>query len=244
MRQQAGGDRLIVPLDVSTHEDALRLVNTLTNVSFFKIGLQAFVAGNYLDLLKEIQQTRAEDGGVFIDLKLSGDIGNTIRRFVETLIGLNVKLLTLSESVATSKTAETINTIRDVRNEPEQLNILMVPMLSSLDDTDRAAHEFGDPRDTNTFIVDRGEKLLELGCDGLIVSGDAIGVCRNKLNCLIVSPGIRPAGFPPQDHKRFTTPAEAIRMGADRLVVGRPVIHADDPKGAAQAIMDEIDSVP
>ena len=243
MRPETAQDRLIVALDVSSHKEALRLVETLENVSFFKIGLQIFFAGNYLDLIKEIQEARAGNGGVFIDLKISGDIGNTICRFVEELIKLNVKLITLSESVATCKTVETINTIREVRGEQERLNILMVPMLSSLDDNDRESHEPGDPRDTNTFIVEQGEKLLKLGCDGLIVSGDAIGVCRSDLDCLIVSPGIRPIGFPSQDHKRFTTPAEAIQLGADYLVVGRPVIAATDPHRAAQDIIDEIDSV-
>ena len=241
MRPESGQDRLIVALDVSSHEEALHLVKTLKNVSFFKIGLQLFAAGNHLDIIREIQESRAGAGGVFIDLKISGDIGNTIGRFVEGLIGLNVKLITLSESVATCKTAETINTIRDVRGEQERLRILMVPMLSSSDNTDREIYELGDTRDTNTFIVERGKKLLELGCDGLIVSGDAIGLCRQKLKCLVVSPGIRPTGFPPQDHKRFTTPAEAIRLGADYLVVGRPVIDATDPYRAAQSIIDEID---
>ena len=85
--------------------------------------------------------------------------------------------------------------------------------------------------------------MLGYGCDGLIVSGDAIGACRERFgdSCTIVSPGIRPEGMSSDDHKRFTTPTEAIRLGADYLVVGRPITQAQDPKSAAQNIIDEIE---
>ena len=234
-------DRLIVALDVSSHEEALALVEKLDNVLFFKIGWQLFFSGNYLTLIRKIQERRSEGGGVFIDLKISGDIGNTISRFVEELIRFNVKLITLSESVATSKTIETISTIREVRGQRGYPEILMVPMLSSLDDNDRRLYEPNDPRDTDTFILEQGKALLRHGCDGLIVSGNAISVCR-QLDCLLVSPGIRPVGHPAQDHKRFTTPAEAIRYGADYLVVGRPILNASDQRQAAANIIDEIDA--
>lgn len=242
MKPKTGRDRLIVALDVPSHDQALHLVKALANVSFFKIGLELIVAGNYLKLLEEIQKTRGGGGRVFIDLKTSGDIGRTIGQVAKTLIEFNVKFITLSEPFAISMVAETIKTIREVRGDSDLLEILMVPMLSSLDDSDRAAHDLGDPRDTSTFIVERGRKWLDMGCDGLIVSGGAIGTCRRDLNCLIVSPGIRPAGFPAQDHKRVTTPAEAIQLGADYLVVGRPIITAEDSYQAAQEIIDEIDS--
>ena len=160
------------------------------------------------------------------------------------MIALNVKFIALCEPFAVSIAAETIKTIRtirEVRGDNDLLKILMVPMLSSLGDEERAAHEPDAPRDTDTFIVERGRKWLDMGCDGLIVSGDAISVCRRDLDCLIVSPGIRPSGFPPQDHKRFTTPTEAVRLGANYLVVGRPIITAQNPHQAAREIIDEID---
>ena len=76
----------------------------------------------------------------------------------------------------------------------------------------------------------------------MIVSGDAIGDCRERFpNADIVSPGIRPAWSASDDHKRITTPADAIRMGSDYLVVGRPITKNDDPFSAAKAIIDEMD---
>ena len=87
-----------------------------------------------------------------------------------------------------------------------------------------------------------GKSCSPQGCDGLIVSGDAIKACREKFpNADIVSPGIRPAWSGSDDHKRLTTPAEAIRMGSDYLVVGRPITKSDDPFAAAKAIIDEMD---
>ena len=76
----------------------------------------------------------------------------------------------------------------------------------------------------------------------MIVSGDAIRACRERFpNADIVSPGIRPAWAASDDHKRITTPADAIRMGSDYLVVGRPITQSDDPHRAAKAIINEMD---
>ena len=179
--------------------------------------------------------------GVFIDLKLSGDIGNTIRRFVKSCAALNVKFITLSEAVSKSKTISTIQAVRDARDQEGYPHILMVPLFSSLDAEDREAHDPSDTLDVNAFILDRGREMLRYGCDGLIVSGTSIKACKEQLPpCDLVSPGIRPTGFLPEDHKRYTTPAEAIRFGADYLVVGRPILHAPDRRHAAQCIIDEM----
>ena len=242
MDARVGKDRLIVALDVPTHEEALEVVGTLDNVSFFKIGLQLFLRGDLLSFIERLRDTRAGEGGVFVDLKLSGDIGHTIGRFVEGCAALDVKFITLSEAVSKSKTIATIQAVRDARGQEGHPHILMVPLFSSLDAEDREAHDPGDARDVNSFILDRGRAMLRYGCDGLIVSGEAIKACKEELPpCDLVSPGIRPAGFPPQDHKRHTTPAEAIRYGADYLVVGRPILDAADPRQAAQDIIDEVD---
>ena len=96
--------------------------------------------------------------------------------------------------------------------------------------------------DPEALIVNQGRALLNHGCDGLIVSGQAIKACRSEFpNAILVSPGIRPAGSSPDDHKRSTTPSEAMHYGADYLVVGRPISKSSDHQGVAQQIIDEID---
>ena len=233
--------RLIVALDVPTHQDALDLVRELHNVSFFKIGLHLLLGGSILGLIEQMQKTRGGEAQVFVDLKLTGDIPNTISRFVERCIPLGVRFLTLDDPAVTSKTVRTIKAVHDVRNGSDFPHTLMVPLYSSSDAEDLdelGLHQDGDP---TAYIVNRGRQLLGFGCDGLIVSGDAIQACRREFpDVCLVSPGIRPEGWSNDDHKRYTTPAEAIRYGADYLVVGRPILNAPNRRQAAQDIIDEI----
>lgn len=230
-------DRLIVALDVPTHSAAVDLVRNLSNVSFFKIGLQLFLAGDLFGLLHRLQDARgdADQGSIFIDLKIAGDISNTINGFVEHAQELGIRFITFAEAAETSITRHTLAAGREARGNTAIPQLLMVPLLSSL-----AAPQ--DPaQNTDTYIVERGGKMLELGCDGLVVSGTAIAACRRAYTeAVLVSPGIRLDGAASDDHKRFCTPGQAIQFGADYLVVGRPVLHARDPRGAAQRIIDEI----
>jgi orotidine-5'-phosphate decarboxylase len=93
LRQQQlrGQDRLIVALDVPTHDRAFELVDLLDNVGFFKIGLELLLAGDLLRFLQRLQEQKRQDTGVFVDLKLGGDIGNTIASLVRQRQPLNVK---------------------------------------------------------------------------------------------------------------------------------------------------------
>ena len=117
-----------------------------------------------------------------------------------------------------------------------------MPFLSSLDAADLPAAAAAGENSLEAVIVKRAQAALGAGCDGIIASGDAIQVCRLAFpSTLIVSPGIRPAGSSTDDHKRHTTPAEAIRLGADYLVVGRPIVKAPDPREATRRIIEEID---
>ena len=238
-----GKDRLIVALDVPTHEQAFELVSKLDNVSFFKVGLQLFMAGDMLGFIRKLQESRASQGGVFVDLKLSGDIGHTIIGLVEGCMALNVKFITLVESVLSATTVRTLQAAQQARGKARDPRLLMVPLLSSLN-TDDLLHATGNTTDSTDYIVDRGKAMLQHGCDGLIVSGEAIKACREAFSDIdIVSPGIRPVWATADDHKRLTTPSQAISYGADYLVVGRPIYNAKDPRGAAQKIIDEIDQV-
>jgi orotidine-5'-phosphate decarboxylase len=233
--------RLIVALDVPTHEDALDLVKELDNVSFFKVGLHLLLGGCILSLIEQMQDTRAGEGGVFIDLKLSGDVPNTIAHFIGRCIPLGVQFLTLDVPAVASKTIETISAAREARNGNSSPRLLMVPLYSSLDAEDLRAHGAGQPSDPSEYIVQRGRELRGYGCDGLIVSGEAIEACRDAFpDMCIVSPGIRPKGWSNEDHKRYTTPTEAIRFGANYLVVGRPILNAANRRQAAQCIIDEM----
>jgi orotidine-5'-phosphate decarboxylase len=243
LRQQQlrGQDRLIVALDVPTHDRAFELVDLLDNVGFFKIGLELLLAGDLLRFLQRLQEQKRQDTGVFVDLKLGGDIGNTIASLVRQLQPLNVKFLTLVESVPLAITLNSAKAAREARGAASDPRLLIVPCLSTMDQDD--LRESGISTDLDSYIVQRARVMIDGGFDGLIVSGQAIKFCRSAFpTAVIVSPGIRPAWASPNDHKRLTTPREAISLGADYLVVGRPITRASDPRAAAQLIIDEIDA--
>jgi len=227
-------DRLIVALDVPTVDVALRAVDELSNVSFFKIGYQLFVTGGVPRLLNALQ-----DKFVFLDLKVPGDIANTIAAVIDLCVNSGVMFLTLSESMPPAA-IRVAKATRDA-GQSETPKLLTVPFVSSLDATD--LQEITGERDLESFIVQRAGRAIESGCDGIIASGDAIRVCRQAFPhpTLIVSPGIRPAGSSTNDHKRHTTPAEAMRLGSDFVVVGRPILSSPAPRDAAKRIIAEIE---
>ena len=219
-------ERLIVALDVESHDRAIDLVKALTNVFFFKTGLATMFTINLIELLHVLQQERG--GHLFFDVKMSGDIGNTVELFISRAEELGIRFITLSE---TPFTAHALEHGKKARNGSHNPKLLMVPLLSSM------------PGSVES-IVCRGKDMLSMGCDGLVVSGtEAIRACRDAFQDVpIVSPGIRPSWYEngAEDHVRHTTPAEAVNAGADYIVVGRPIIRASNPKDAAQRIIDEI----
>lgn len=234
MEHLTGRERLIVALDVPIVDEALRVVDQLDNVSFFKVGLQLFITGGLPTLLQSLRHKQ-----VFVDLKVPGDISNTIAAVVDFCVSTNVRLLTLSESMPPSVIAAA-KAARTAKHSPHP-KFLTVPYLSSLDAGDLPV-EASDARDLDAYILRRAGAALAAGCDGVIASGTAIRLCREAFPepTIIVSPGIRPAGASTDDHKRSTTPAEAIRLGADYLVVGRPILKHSTPRDEAERIIAEI----
>jgi orotidine-5'-phosphate decarboxylase len=231
----AGKDRLIFALDVSSRSDASRLIEELDGVvSFFKIGLELLMTGGFEDLLETLVQRKK----VFVDLKLPGDIPETVRRAVAVGARRGVELLTLSAAAD----QDTIRAAVDGRGRSAKPRLLFVSYLSSQDRTDFARNQGAREEEFDAHVARKAKAALESGCDGLVASGGSIALLRGQHpETIIVAPGIRPSGSPADDHKRHTTPAEAIAMGADYLVVGRPIRDAADRAAAARRIIDEID---
>ena len=221
-------DRLIVALDVSSVEAAQAMVARLGDaVSFYKIGYQLAFAGGL-----SYARTLADAGKqVFLDLKLH-DIGNTVSEGVKSVSRLGASFLTVHAYPQTMKAA--------VQAREGGLQILAVTVLTSYDDRDLMAAGYG--AGVRATAAARAKNALEIGVDGLICSPAEAANLRAIVGpeMLLVTPGIRPAGAEIGDQKRVSTPAEAIEAGADYLVVGRPVIGADDPKAVADAIIAEI----
>ena len=221
-------DRLIVALDLPDVRAAEGMVEKLGDaVSFYKVGFELALAGG-LPFARALARSGKK---VFLDLKLH-DIANTVARATERAAELGATFLTVHAFPPTMRAAV------EGRGK-SALKILAVTVLTSWDDND--LEEAGYSHSVRDLVRMRAEQAREIGIDGLVASAAEAADLRKKIGAmLLVTPGIRPASGAAGDQKRIVTPTEAIKAGADHLVVGRPVLGADDPKAAAEAIVAEI----
>ena len=225
-------DRLIVGLDLPTVEEARVLVSSLGDaISFYKIGYQLVFAGG-LDFARQLI---AEDKKVFLDMKLL-DIDNTVAKGVENIARMGVSMLTLHAYPKAMRAA--VNAARG-----SGLTLLGVTVLTSMDEPD--LHEAGYDCDPRSLVLRRAEQARDAGMGGIVCSAEEASQVRRVVgpDLDIVTPGIRPAGADARDQKRVMTPADALRTGSSHLVVGRPIVKAQDPKAAARAILAEMAEV-
>jgi orotidine-5'-phosphate decarboxylase len=224
-------DCVIVALDVPTIAEAEALVTHLGDaVSFYKIGMElAYIGG-----IPFGQRLMMAGKKVFYDLKLH-DIPNTVER-------------------ATAQIAETGATFMTVHAYPQtlaaatkgaagsNLGILGVSILTSMSDDDAARAGYG--LGIADLVRRRARQAQENHASGLVCSPLEITAVRETVgqSLKIITPGVRPSGSDKGDQKRVMTPSEAIRAGADHLVVGRPITQAADPVAAAKAIVAEVEA--
>jgi orotidine-5'-phosphate decarboxylase len=222
---------IIVALDLASAEEALGMVERLGDrVGFYKVGLELYtVAGP-----RVVEELVARDKRVFLDLKLH-DIPNTVTRAVQAAAALGVDLLTVHASGGSRMMAAA----RDAAGDGVRL--LAVTVLTSLSPDDMGTvwgREIRSVRDE----VGRLARLARLAhMDGVVASALEASWVRAQIPrpFVIVTPGIRTAGTDRGDQTRVATPADAVRAGADYLVVGRPVTGAEDPAAAYGLILDD-----
>jgi orotidine-5'-phosphate decarboxylase len=225
-------DRLIVALDVPRVEDARALVKRIGDAaSFYKIGLELLYAGG-ADLARELI---AAGSKVFLDAKLL-DIPNTVERATANIAKLGASFLTIH-----GIDRKTLDAALKGRGSSD-LKLLAVTVLTSLGRADLA--EQGIDQEPAALVQHRARLAQKAGFDGIVCSAQEAAAIRTLVgpDMLIVTPGIRPAGAETGDQARVMTPARAIAAGADYIVVGRPVSQAKDPRAAAAAIVQEIET--
>ena len=220
---------MIVALDVADTAKAEALVKTLgDNVSFYKIGME-LVYGGGLEFARDLA---ASGKKVFLDLKLH-DIPNTVKKAASQVSRLGMSYLTVHAFPQTMKAA-----LEGTQGTGTQ--ILGVTVMTSYDDKDLKAAGYA--MGVKELVALRATQAKEIGIGGLILSAEEVTAMRALVgpSLDLVTPGIRPAGAAVGDQKRVMTPAEAIKAGATRLVIGRPITEAADPKAAADAVVQEI----
>jgi orotidine-5'-phosphate decarboxylase len=224
-------DKLIIGLDVPSVEEARAVVNRIGDAgTFYKIGYQLAYAGGF-EFARELI---AEGKKVFLDLKLH-DIGNTVEEGVRSVARLGATFLTVHAYPQTMRGAV-------AGKAGSSLKILAVTVLTSYDEQDLADAGYAPGVTAADLVTRRAEQARDLGIDGIVCAAPEAERVRAIVgpDRLIVTPGIRPAGSEAGDQKRILTPADAIRLGADHLVVARPIVKAADPRAAADAIVQEI----
>jgi orotidine-5'-phosphate decarboxylase len=223
-------ERLIVALDQPDIEQASRMARQLEGtVNFFKFGLALQMAPG----AEEFVRTLIREGKqVFLDYKYY-DIAETLKKAVATAARLGVSFLTIHG---------TRNLIEGaVRGRgTSSMKLFTVTVLTALDVHDIA--EMGFPGvSVEDLVLQRARIAMEAGCDGVVASGhEAAAIKKQSGKLLVVTPGIRPEGYPADDQKRKTTPRQAILAGADYLVVGRPITDQPDPCAAAKECIAEM----
>ncbi len=223
-------ERLIFALDVPSTDDAIRLVATLGEaVSFYKLGLELFMAGGYFELMDRLADLGKK---VMVDLKFF-DVPETVRLAVRQLAKRTPAFATVHGNDAILAAAV---------SEKGPVQILAVTVLTSLDQGDLA--DFGFKCDVEALVLSRARRALALGCDGVVSSGLEAEQLRASLGdrFLVVTPGIRPVANT-DDQKRTVDVEQAFQNGADYIVVGRPIRDAADPRAAAERIQERIQTL-
>jgi orotidine-5'-phosphate decarboxylase len=227
-------DRLIVALDLPSVDAARAMKARLDGiVTFYKVGLWLIFAPGFEAFLDDLLNSGCN---VFLDAKMF-DIGETVRRGIERVAERGVSFVTLHGD------SDIIRAAVEGRGS-SKLKLLVVAVLTSLNE--RGLRELGHTGTVADLLADRAKFALDHGIDGIIASPqDNPNAIRARLNTerlLVVTPGVRLAGAALDDHKRSGTPAQAIANGADYLVVGRPVVQADDPAAMARRIIADMKS--
>ena len=230
MRQ--GKDYIVFPLDFSDYESAVRYIKLLKNyVGVFKIGLELFVSQGpgIIGSIRSICNNK-----IFLDLKLH-DIPETVKKTIIALLEYKPDFITIHPELPKGF-------LNDI--ELYKIKIFGVTLLTSIDrNLAKASGYFTD--NISEIVIKRARLAKEAGCHGIVCSGHEVRRIKQELgeDFITVVPGIRPSWYVSRDdQKRIVTPKDAILLGADYIVVGRPIRDAKDPQGAVKKILQEIES--
>jgi orotidine-5'-phosphate decarboxylase len=231
---------LIVALDVDSVETARVLVKQLRDVvGMFKVGSQLFTAAGP-ELVREIVSSGAK---VFLDLKFH-DIPNTVAAAGVEAMRLGVSIFNVHALGGTEMMRRTAGAVGEAaeREGRDRPLVIAVTLLTSADES--TLNEVGLGSDPEQLVKRLARTTHAAGLDGVVASPQEAAAIRDAVaqpDFVIVTPGVRPVGSAKDDQKRVATPVEAIRAGANYIVVGRPILNAPDPARAALQINEEIE---
>ena len=230
---------MIVALDLPTTEQAMKAVDTLGDaVGYYKIGMESFYGMGHTVLA----QMASRNKRIFLDLKLH-DIPNTVARSVKALCQFSPAMTTLHAAGGPTMLKAAVDAANEWSAQAgrPRPKLVAITVLTSLGEQDWAA--MGHQKNIRESVLRLSMMCREAGVDGVVASPQEAASIRALCGSdfLIVTPGIRPLNQEHGDQSRTATPAEALKAGADFLVVGRPILGAADPKASALAILQEME---
>lgn len=229
-------ERLIVALDVSTAAAAQKMVAAVgDSASIYKVGMQLYTAEGP----KIVRDLVSSGRKVFLDLKFH-DIPNTVASAVREAAALGVHMLTVHGSGGNKMLSAAAEVAKGTVGSAPL--VLAVTVLTSMDQND--LNSVGVTGSVADQVVRLARTAIQSGCGGVVASVQEAALLRREVGgeFAIVTPGIRPAGSAIGDQARVATPAEAMAAGATHIVVGRPIMAAQDPRRAAQEVIAEMNS--
>ena len=234
-------DRLIVALDVSTMDAMKSIVSSLgDSVSFYKVGMELF----YAEGDQTVRYLQEHGKHVFLDLKLH-DIPNTVAHGVSSLTRLGANLITIHGQGGPIMMKAAAEAARESAEKLgiERPKLLAITVLTSFDDESWTS--IGGQLPIADQVIRLAKLAKESGMDGVVCSALEARMIRDACGpeFLIVTPGIRPSFAATNDQKRVATPASALQDGASRLVIGRPITQAENPREAVRLIIEEMEKV-
>ncbi len=235
-------DRLVIALDVDNDAEALGLVAELRDsVGMFKVGHQLFTAYGP-DIVRRII---GMGGRVFLDLKYH-DIPNTVAKASTEAVKLGVSIFNVHALGGLDMMSAAVYAAKEAAekcNLPAPI-MLAVTVLTSMDGRS-LRRELKITRSLPRQVAHLARLSQRAGMSGVVASPQEIKMLRRSVRgeFLILTPGVRPTWAEKDDQKRVMTPGEAVRTGADFIVVGRPVLKARDRKAAVEKILEEMDNV-
>jgi orotidine-5'-phosphate decarboxylase len=230
--------QLIVALDVPDAEQAERLVDRLYELDVIvKIGLEALFG--YPERI--LSYCEARDVRTFVDAKLH-DIPRTVAAAVAHLVRPNVRLVNVHALGGLDMMRAAVDAAGERAAELgiNPPHVFAVTLLTSIAPED--LNELGLQGGAGENAIRLAALARDAGCAGVVCSAHEVRDLKRFFgdDFLTLTPGIRPTGSAHADQKRVTTPAQAVAAGSDYLVVGRPIVQAEDPVGAVKAILEEM----
>lgn len=234
----AARQRLIFALDVDSLDEARHWVERLQGkVGVFKIGKQLFTkCGPEI-----VHLVRGSGTDVFLDLKYH-DIPNTVAMAGLEALRLGVRMFNVHALGGFEMMQKLVQEVDKVcpRGNPERPLLLAVTILTS--SNDETLQRIGIDRPVAEMVPRLAKLAKDAGMDGVVASPKEVGLIRAACgdDFAIVTPGVRPSFASQDDQKRVTTPGDALKAGADYLVIGRPISAASDPAKAAEMILEQM----